>query len=63
MGLGLTDYQFWVISVVQSFKNIKSKDISETGSISFVCWPLLSRFLPLFTLTTDTDLESETFLL
>jgi hypothetical protein len=42
-------------------KNIKSKNISETGSVSILGLPPLSRFLPLATLSTDTDSESEMF--
>jgi hypothetical protein len=33
-------------------KNIKSKNVSETGSVSILGWPPLSRFLPLVTLAT-----------
>ena len=39
-------------------KNIKSKNVSDTGSVSILGWPPLSRFLPLVTLATDADPES-----
>jgi len=57
MGLGLTDC---VVCGLCS-KNIKRKNVSETGSVSILGWSPLSRFLPLVTLVTDTDPESELF--